>query len=178
MTIKTLIVSAFPACGKSFYHNEGEKYDNYFTTLDSDSSKFSWILDDEGNSTGVRNPNFPVNYMQHIQDNLGKVSIIFVSSHDEVRSALEEESLPYVTVMPSPNLKGEWLERCKLRGSPEGFINLIDNMWETWTSFESQRKWSPVERLFLNSGEYLADYIFQLDTFRDWHGTQDNGSLK
>lgn len=170
--MKTLIVSAFPACGKTFYHTTGDKYDNYFTTLDSDSSKFSWVLDEDGESTGVRNSDFPANYIEHIKKNIGKVAFIFVSSHDDVRQALEDSNLAYTTVMPSPNLKDEWLQRCIDRGSPEGFVNLIDNMWESWTSFESQRKWKPSNRIFLNSGEYIASHLFLLDTYRGREGLE------
>lgn len=170
--MKTLIVSAFPACGKTHFHTKGEKCDNYFTTLDSDSSKFSWVLDSEGKSTGVREPEFPNNYIQYIKDNVGKVSLIFVSSHNEVRQALEDNLLNYVTVMPYPKLKDEWLQRCVDRGSPEGFVNLIDKMWGCWTSFEVQRKWSPTDRLFLRKGEYISDHLPLLDTFRDHHGLE------
>ncbi len=165
--VKTLIISAFPACGKSYYHEKGDKYD-HFTTMDSDSSKFSWVLDSEGKSTDVRNPEFPENYMKHIKDNIGKVSFIFVSSHEEVRSALEQSGLSYVTVMPNPHLKDEWLSRCINRGNPKAFIELLDNKWEDWTSFESQKQWSPSQRIFLSKGEYLSTYLFQLDTFRSW----------
>lgn len=170
--MKTLIVSAFPACGKSFYHNKGDKYDNHFSTLDSDSSKFSWVLGENGKPTGVRNPDFPDNYIDHIKRNIGNVSFIFVSSHDEVRQALEDNSLPYVTVMPYPNLRDEWIDRCISRGNPQGFISLIDKMWGDWTSFESQRNWKPKNRVFLSKGEYLSTHLFLLDTYRDWYGVE------
>lgn len=61
----TIVISAFPACGKSY------KVKNYngkpYTMLDSDSSNFSWIKDELGNNTKVRNPDFPSNYIQHIK---------------------------------------------------------------------------------------------------------------
>lgn len=161
--MKTAIVSAFPACGKSYFHNSNLKDD--FTTLDSDSSLFSWILDDQGNSTEVRNPEFPANYIQHIRDHLGKVDFIFVSSHDEVKQALEDAMLPYVLVMPSPKLKAEWIGRCWLRGSPEGFLKLIDTQWDTWTNIDNLRmNWNPVAGVTLTSGEYLSDKIWFLET--------------
>lgn len=167
----TIIVSAFPACGKTHYHQHGDKYE-VFSTIDSDSSKFSWILDDEGNSTGVRNPDFPSNYISHIKSNLGKVSFIFVSSHDDVRQALEDNNLPYITVMPYPNLKEEWVSRCIKRGNDEKFVALIENMWDKWTSFESQKRWSPKARLFLSEGQYISDITFTLETYLNLHGSQ------
>lgn len=167
--MKTLIISAFPACGKSHYHTVGDKYDS-FSTRDSDSSLFSWILGADGKSTGVRNPDFPSNYIEHISSNIGKVSFIFVSSHDEVRQALEDNHLPYVTVMPYQNTKDEWIDRCVKRGNDPKFISLIDKMWDNWTSFESQQKWTPSGRLFLQNNQYISDVIFTLDTYREHFG--------
>lgn len=169
--MKTLIVSAFPACGKTHYHIAGDKYDS-FSTKDSDSSSFSWILDENGNSKGIRNPEFPANYIQHIKDNIGKVNFIFVSSHDEVRQALEDNLLPYVTVMPQRNAKDEWINRCVKRGNDEKFISLLEKMWDNWTSFESQQRWDPIGRLFLKDDQYISDVIFTLDTYRDCEGIE------
>jgi len=58
--MRTRIISAFPGTGKSFYHNTHKD-----TTLDSDSSNFSWLADDKT----LRNPEFPYNYIKHIKEN-------------------------------------------------------------------------------------------------------------
>ena len=42
--MKTKIISAFPGTGKSYYHKNHPN-----TTLDSDSSQFSWLYDGDGN---------------------------------------------------------------------------------------------------------------------------------
>lgn len=124
--METKIISAFPACGKTFFckHHSG--------VLDSDSSRFSWLKDEDGNNTRVRNPAFPDNYIEHIKENIGKVDIIFVSSHKEVRDALERNNLPYTLVYPDISLKEEWIRRLKARGDDEGFINFISENWETF----------------------------------------------
>ena len=41
--MKTKIISAFPGTGKSYYHKNHPE-----TTLDSDSSFFSWMIDEWG----------------------------------------------------------------------------------------------------------------------------------
>ena len=64
---KTKIVSAFPACGKSYIFDNMKSID----CVDSDSSQFSWILDEHGKSTGMRNPDFPNNYKGHIDSLVG-----------------------------------------------------------------------------------------------------------
>ena len=44
--MKTRIISAFPGVGKTYYYNEHKE-----TTLDSDSSNFSWVKDSKGDNT-------------------------------------------------------------------------------------------------------------------------------
>lgn len=112
--MKTVIVSAFPACGKSWVFENQDKLS--LKVADSDSSKFSWVLDEEGLSTGARNQDFPTNYIEHIKSLVGEVDYILVSSHQEVRDALNEAQLPYVLVMPHRNLMHEWIGRCWLKG--------------------------------------------------------------
>ncbi len=124
---KTKVISAFPACGKSYFYNQNKESG---MVLDSDSSEFSWIKDKNGNNTKERNPEFPQNYMQHIKNNIGKVDIIFVSSHDNVRAALKENSIEYTLVSPKIELKEEYIERYKKRGNDEGFITFISTKWE------------------------------------------------
>ena len=64
----TKVISAFPGTGKSYFHQNSN-----LDILDSDSSKYSWI------SEGVRNPDFPDNYMAHIKGKIGSADIILVS---------------------------------------------------------------------------------------------------
>jgi hypothetical protein len=125
--MRTKIISAFPGTGKSYYHG---KYPN--TTLDSDSSNFSWVKDENGNNTKERNPEFPQNYINHIKENIGKYKYIFVSSHKEVRDALLYNCLFFYLVYPSENRKDEFLERYRSRGNDEKFIKLISDNWEKW----------------------------------------------
>lgn len=121
---RTVVVSAFPCCGKTYAF---ENYQDKYSILDSDSSKFSWILrkrtkeeleiakkawesephllDGDGyinqikdEEIKVRNPDFPKNYIEHIKENIGKVDFIFVSSHLQVREAMKEADIHYCTV--------------------------------------------------------------------------------
>ena len=83
--IETIVVSGFPGVGKSYYVNYGESND-YMPqgfALDSDSSKFD-------------KKEFPQNYIDHIKNNIGKVKIIFVSSHKEVREELVKNNIRFV----------------------------------------------------------------------------------
>ena len=111
MSKKTVVISAYPCCGKTYAY---EHYQNKYLMLDSDSSRFSWktekvALPDMGDGCEweeikVRNPDFPKNYIDHIKENIGKVDIIFVSSHLQVRQALEDAGIRYCTVYPKENM--------------------------------------------------------------------------
>ena len=71
--MSAIIISAYPACGKTTYFNKHSKYAKGKGTrkiLDSDSSKFSWVYDEDGNKTDERDPNFPNNYIEHIKENI------------------------------------------------------------------------------------------------------------
>lgn len=147
------IISAFPGCGKSTYYKMWSKYslENVWCSknkddplyskfnqnipmgekiLDSDSSLFSWIYDENGNKTNVRNPDFPNNYIQHIKDHLETEDIIFISSHKSVRDALRENNIPYTLVFPDKSMKQEFLDRFHKRGNTEEFIKFQNEHWD------------------------------------------------
>jgi hypothetical protein len=126
--MNTFVISAFPACGKSYCFENVSKKD--IKILDSDSSEFSWIKDIEGNNTKERNPNFPNNYIKHIKENIGKVDIIFVSSHEVVRNALLGNNIRTILIYPYKHCKDEWIERFRNRGNNEGFIKFISDNWD------------------------------------------------
>lgn len=123
--MKTKIISAFPGTGKTVYHSKHRE-----TTLDSDSSNFSWIIYENGNK--VRNPAFPKNYIDHIKENIGKYEFIFVSSHKEVREALLENCIFFYLVYPDRTRKDEFIKRYKNRGNDEKFVELVSNKWDDW----------------------------------------------
>lgn len=145
----TKVVSGFPAIGKSFLFDN--QFNNTLTVIDSDSSKFSWL------SEGIRHPEFPNNYMRHIKDNLGKVDIILISSHEVVRKALEENKIEYALVYPDISLKEEYIQRYKKRGSNEGFINFISSNWDDFIKEIEDEKFP--SKIKLSSGQYLRDVI-------------------
>ena len=143
--MKTKIISGFPAVGKSHYQ------ENKTNVLDSDSSKFSWI------SEGVRHPEFPQNYMNHIKDNLDHADTILVSSHKVVRSALVDNDLDFTLVYPKRELKQEYLDRCKSRGSDNAFLEMLSSNWDNFLDeLDSQQN---CKKILLESGQYLSDVI-------------------
>ena len=137
---ETLVVSAFPGCGKShLFRNKGEK-----KILDSDSSTFD-------------KSQFPQNYIEHIKSNIGEVDIILVSSHKEVRDALVNESINFTLVYPRKDMKDEYIQRYIDRGNDGKFVELLKQNWNNWTDeLENQEG---CEKIELESGQYLSNVI-------------------
>ena len=157
---ETLIIAAFPGTGKSYcVTNESDKFDGI---LDSDSSNFSWVKDSNGNNTSERNPDFPNNYIKHIKENIGKVEVIFVSSHKEVREALEREGIEYILVYPNVFQKDDYIKRYKNRGSSDKFIRLLEANWDEWIN-ECRTEEYPVRiELPYFSVKYLNKEVIEL----------------
>ena len=140
--IKTIVVSGFPGVGKSYYVNygEGNDYMPQGFAIDSDSSTFN-------------KSNFPKNYIEHIKKNIGKVKIIFVSSHKEVRDALVKNNIDFTLAYPNIDLKNEYIKRYKKRGSDDGFINFISDNWDEFISDLRYQK--GCKHLVLKEKEFL-----------------------
>lgn len=164
-----MIISAFPACGKTYAFEKmiGIKG---LKVLDSDSSKFSWVeqLIDAGwlNSNladvkypiNVRNPKFPSNYIQHIKDNMESYHYIFVSSHKAVRDAMNDNNIPYVLIYPDRSLLDTWVARCYVRGNDEKFVNTLIENWDRWIT-ECEEESGCSEKIKLQYNQYLLDVI-------------------
>lgn len=140
--MRAKIVSAFPGTGKTtFFRDSG------MLVLDSDSSDFSW------KSPNVRNPDFPLNYIDHISKWQMNADFILVSSHIEVRTALREAKLEYCVVYPKIGLKQEYLDRFTKRGSPDHFVEMMNNNWDKFIiGMKEDRTPYHIE---LVSGEFL-----------------------
>lgn len=152
----TLIIAAFPGSGKTYCYNTLK---SSYDMLDSDSSLFSWITNEEGEK--VRNPEFPNNYIAHIKENMGKVDIIFVSTHDVVLNALETENIPYALVYPYNSLvnKEIWKNRLYLRGNEGTFVSFILDNWDNFLDSMSMRT-KPVHYLLGEKLEGVTNGLY------------------
>lgn len=146
---EAVVICGFPGVGKtSLFKESGE-----LQILDSDSTNFSWA-DSEKTQ---RHPDWPQNYLDHIQTSRGHADIILVSSHDVVRKALEDAGTQFTLVYPSLEMKEEYIQRYVDRGSSEQFIVLLKANYETWIQeLMSQKNCTHV---VLKSGQYLSDVI-------------------
>lgn len=166
-TKRAIILSVFPACGKTYVYKHQKELG--ISVLDSDSSEFSWMqrkrtteeleeIKRNYNSTyhlitayeyinrikdqliKVRNPEFPANYVKHIKEQMksGKYDFIFVSSHESVREALKNENIKYTIVCPNINMKEEWIGRCYLRELEGKNLFPIKVLIDNWDTWMKQ----------------------------------------
>jgi hypothetical protein len=141
------VIAAFPACGKSHIADE-------LGALDSDSSNFSWATP---KSERRRHPNWPANYMTHIREAVASGKTVFVSTHEEVRTALHEAGIPFTLVYPDPSLKDEYRQRMIDRGTPQLVPIVIDKLWDD--ALASCAAQEGCTKIVLSKGEYLSDVI-------------------
>lgn len=162
--MSAIIVSGFPGVGKSYLKNVYSKEKNLIV-LDSDSSHFSW------KEPGIRNEDFPNNYIQHIKDNMETADIILVSSHQVVREALKESNIKYLLVYPNLNMKDIYIKRYINRNSPTKFIEMIDRDWEDFVN-SCIKDTYPIH-IVLEEDIYLKD-ILDIDKWKQYLIEQNN----
>lgn len=117
----SVVVCGFPGVGKStaFRQLNSEK------VFDSDSSNFN-------EKDNPNNP-FPSNYITYIKDKmLIDGAVIFVSTHEAVRSALIENRVSFFLVYPDSSCKAEYIQRYADRGSPQAFLDLLETYFSEW----------------------------------------------
>lgn len=133
------VVSGFPGIGKSYFHKIAR-----LRVKDSDSSLFPKDA-------------FPSNYISHIQSVMSDFDHVLVSSHQDVRSALHDVGIPFTLIYPQIELKDEYMERYRLRGSPDAFLSLMDNNWDAFIG--SCMKQVGCNHIVLGSGQFFSDKL-------------------
>ena len=170
--MNTMIISAFPACGKTYLYKNQEtltfKYlgkEKSFTFQDSESSKYS------------KDAEWEKRYVDDIVDKLGSVDFIFISQHENVLAELKNRHIPFVVIAPNNSkytsdkerqlTKQQWFGRFILRDNSHirdinGWLNFLKCNYDEWTSFEHLTKYEPVATFLLNENQYLSDVIEDL----------------
>lgn len=137
---ESMIIFGFPGVGKTYAFNHQDELG--LELVDSDSSNFHWMKDDDGNDLLDENgkkivhPAWPANYVQYIEligrEQAINPDYIMVSTHEEVVNALMDRRFLSITLLPDKSMKENFIQRFKDRGSPESFI---DNLNKNWDNF-------------------------------------------
>lgn len=116
----------------------------------------------------VRNPNFIEDYIHHIKECMETADFIFVSSHLQVREALQKEGLDFYTIYPGNdiNIRNEWIGRMYSRGSDMDFIKFQYNNFMDFTSkIEDEPHGKRLIRL--GHGKYIDEDLLEIIRHHD-----------
>lgn len=141
-----MIICGFPGIGKSTFCTSD--YGLVFRIADSDSSRHK--------------ENWPTNYLDMIEANVGKNDIQLVSTHADVREGLRARGLHYTLIYPGYKDRKEYVRRYTERKSPESFIEMMDRNWEKFVRQCLQDQHDLVTNICMMRGEYLTDTIKRL----------------
>lgn len=151
---KTLVISAYTCCGKTYASEHIKDYD----ILDVDIRKFKiikrlpneeeiekerqwWesslhLMSTEAHLNQFKqqiisadNPDFPDNFIQYIKENIGKVDVIFVDSDIRIRKCLNEAKIKFVTIYPWSSCLQEWIGRMYLCNYNDTIIRYRIDGW-------------------------------------------------
>ena len=82
---------------------------------------------------------------------------VFVSSHQEVRDALQQAGMKFTVVYPDKSSKRVFLERYANRGSSSTFIQLMADNFDTWVDkLDNASRTGEVEYV---KADYLLDVM-------------------
>lgn len=149
---KAKIVSGFPGVGKSTLFTNP----NGLIVLDSDSSSYSWSDQEKK----IRNPDFPANYISHIEENMDSADIILVSTHAPVRDGLVRKGIDFILVYPGLDMRDEYIERYVSRGSAAEFVNLLHTNYNGWV--EELMAQEGCRHVVLRPGQHLSDVVHEI----------------
>lgn len=159
--MKPLIISAFPGKGKSYiYKNCGLDSKYHISSIDSDSSKYSWIWKD-GVRTEIRNGNFVNDYMNHIEEQIRNeaLDVIFISSHSDVRKGLRDRKIDYYLVYGYMEDKQDYIDLYRERGNSEKFIENVKKNYDSY--IESMDRESFPTKIKLHAREFITPELIQ-----------------
>lgn len=144
-----IVIAGFPGVGKTYLSRIRED----LVILDSDSSSYSWL------SPGVRNPDFPDNYIDHIEESLDKADVILTSTHEVVREALDYYEIDFYLVYPNIDLLHEYIRRYIRRGSDESFVKLMQEKWDVFINECKYFESDCCTKIELKEGQHLKDIL-------------------
>lgn len=160
--MRAKIISAFPACGKTYIYNNQERLG--LVVSDSDSSKYEKVS------------GWEVTYVNDIMSKVEDYDYIFISQYPSVLKELNSRGVYFYCVTPNGSdniddktrqlIKQQWFGRFLLRDNSHirsGFENwlnvLLENYdkWATPSNFDGLTNCK--ELILLNQDEYLVDVL-------------------
>lgn len=96
-------------------------------------------------------------YLKDIEENIGKVDYIFISTDPEGLKLLSNKGYDITLVYPKKELRNEYLDRYINRDSSADFIGNFMKYWDVWIDELANQDYC--NHIVLNKNQYLYDYL-------------------
>lgn len=158
--MKSIIISTFPGCGKTFFFKNQIEFG--CSVMDLDSYVFK------------RYKNWENIYVEHILNSIGKVDFILITQQFNILDMLHFNNQQFVTVAPRNEkcmdskerqlIKQQWFGRFYLRDNShienlDLWLKKLNRNYNTWTNADIIKTHYPFCHFMLNENEYLTDII-------------------
>ena len=158
---ETRFLFGFPCVGKTYATHHEEELGSKI--VDSDSNFYHWLRNCDGslvydeNGVKIPHPEWPMNYVNiikmlayEIEPETERPDWILLSTHDEVMKSLlttlPEDAICFA-MYPAKDMKDEFMQLYKDRGSPQSFIDLMDEKWDEF--IDSVTKYETDDRVMM-----------------------------
>ena len=165
--LKTVIVSAFPGCGKTYMVRNRDQF-----SIKLYGTKRICICKDSDSSKYPSTPDRYQKYVDSIEQDIGDYDIIFISQQDKLRQELSKRGIPFIAVGPDQSpwlsekermlIKQQWFGRLFLRDNShiydlDGWVSSLKEHWDEWTSFDHYAAYGAKDVMTLEANQYLSD---------------------
>lgn len=175
---KTMIISAFSACGKSWLTKHQDRFG--YTMRDHDSSAYKKVAGWE--------KEYIANFLKEAKS--GYYDFVFVSMTESVICEMDRQGIPYVIVEPDniiwneyettervlerQLIKQQWFGRLFLRDNSHikdyhSWLNHMKEIYDERTSLDFINKHKQISFFTLNQNQYLSDIIHELYWKKETH---------
>jgi hypothetical protein len=166
-----MIVAAFAGAGKTYFCNHvGGANDfvcmpyKYFMPETDDGGPDNAGPEAEkikADFSLEMNPEYPLNYINAILENMGKYRYLVIPSDGRVLAGLADKNVPYILCYPDGSAKAEYEKRYAQRGNTEDFIDIFIGNWDYF--MEALLKDTYGTHIILGKDAYLLDAKEEID---------------
>jgi hypothetical protein len=142
MSYRTLVIAGFPGTGKTWLAQDLNEQG--VRVFDLDAKNYRTIK-------GVKNPDFPTNYITKLKESMGKYETIFISADKDIIDVLTSQDFVFSLVYSEDSLLSEYVDHQMYRyGSDHVSLARAKRKWENFV-------------LSLNHHEFATPYAIAND---------------
>lgn len=142
------VICCFPGVGKTTLVNNLRQTSLNVTAMDS---------------RAFNKVDFPHNYIADVTAKINDGALVFADSHEDILEGFRQQGIDFVLVYPERDLKEEYLERYRQRGSSPVFVRLMNDRWDNFIDVCAAYSGPHTTSSVLGKGGYLTDALKTLE---------------